>query len=155
MKSVLKIRSIQILLLVLIIASVSCSSKKNISKKKVNDSIEFLTNEDYSLTEVIDLASAQNKQVFVDFYADWCLPCKILDEEVFNKRDVYNYFNRNFINYKVDVEKTNGANLKLIYSANELPTLLFLDQNGRVITRNNGNVSQTFIMSMAQNLVAE
>lgn len=154
MKLVLK-NSLKLLILCTFIFSNSCSSKSKISKNKVINSIEFISNAEYSLTEVIELAQAQNKMVFVDFYADWCLPCKLLDEEVFNKRDVYSYFNRNFINYKVDIEKSNGANLKLMYGANELPTLLFLDEKGSVISRNNGQVSQTYIMSMAKNMIAD
>jgi thiol:disulfide interchange protein len=154
MKLVLK-NSLKLLILFTFIFSNSCSSKSKISKNRVINSIEFISNAEYSLTEVIELAQAQNKMVFVDFYADWCLPCKLLDEEVFNKRDVYSYFNRNFINYKVDIEKSNGANLKLMYGANELPTLLFLDEKGSVISRNNGQVSQTYIMSMAKNMIAD
>jgi thiol:disulfide interchange protein len=152
MKNVLKVSGYQVLLMLVLFAFASCGSKNKLASNKVINSVDFLSNTTHTLTEVIELASAQNKKVFVDFHADWCLPCKLLDEEVFNQRDVYTYFNRNFINYKVDIEKANGANLKLMYGANELPTLIFLDEKGSVITRNNGQVGQTFIMSMAKNL---
>ncbi len=148
-----KIHNVLLLLSICMFSLLSCTSKKK-TVQPVTE-IQFFSNTEHSLTEVIEMASTQNKKVFVDFHADWCLPCKILDEEVFNKRDVYTYFNRNFINYKVDIEKGNGANLKLMYGADELPTLLFLDDKGSVLTRNNGQVSQTFIMSMAKNMVAE
>lgn len=155
MKSVLKVSVIQVFILVALFATMSCSSKNKLAKNRIINSIDFLSNTNHSLTDVIELAEAQNKLVFVDFHADWCLPCKLLDEEVFNQKDVYTYFNRNFINYKVDIEKGNGANLKLMYGANELPTLLFLNEKGSVVSRNNGQVSQTFIMSMAKNMQAE
>ncbi len=73
-----------------------------------------------------------------------------MDEEVFNQREVFKYFNENFISYKVDVEKNNGANLKLLFQADELPRLLFLDKNGRVINRNAGGISQTALLNMAK-----
>ena len=133
MKSVLKVSVLKVFVLLAVFGMVSCSSKSKVTKKRVINSIDFVSNSDYSLTEVIEMAEAQNKLVFMDFHADWCLPCKLLDEEVFNQREVYSYFNRNFINYKVDVEKGNGANLKLMYGANELPTLLFINQKTYLI----------------------
>ena len=134
---------------------ISCGSKSKVVKNRVINNIEFVSNIDYTLTEVIEMATAQDKKVFVDFYADWCLPCKILDEEVFSQKPVYSYFNKNFINYKVDIEKANGANLKLMYGAEELPTLLFLNEKGSVVNRNDGQLSVDYIMSMARTMSAE
>jgi len=151
------VSSLRIVVCVMLLSAllVSCGSKSKIAKKKVIDNIEFVSNEDYTLTEVIDMASKQNKKVFVDFYADWCLPCKLLDEEVFSQRPLYSYFNKNFINYKVDIEKGNGANLKLMFGAEELPTLLFLNEKGGVISRNEGSLSVGAIMDMARGTEAD
>lgn len=154
MVEVFKKSSLVVCVVLLTLAFSSCGSKKKITQKKIINSIEFISNSDKSLTEVIDLAKAQNKKVFVDFYAEWCLPCKLLDEEVFNHKEVYSYFNENFINYKVDIEKANGPNLKLMYGAQELPTLLFLDSSGSVVKRNDGNTGHTYIMSMAKEITA-
>lgn len=139
----------------------SCSIKKKttkrpskVAKKKVKPKdIHFYFNKDQDLTTTLEMAEKQGKHVFVDFYADWCLPCQLMDEEVFNKPEVYKFMNKNFINYKVDVEKTNGANLRLIFGAEHLPTLLFLDEKGKVIERYDKVAMQTKFMEMAKNSV--
>lgn len=155
MKKVLRRCRFVLVALTFVMLTMSCGSKSKVVKNRVINNIEFVSNIDYTLTEVIEMAAAQDKKVFVDFYADWCLPCKILDEEVFSQKPVYSYFNKNFINYKVDIEKANGANLKLMYGAEELPTLLFLNEKGSVVNRNDGELSVSYIMSMARTISAD
>ena len=155
MKKILRRCRFVLVALTFVMLTMSCGSKSKVVKNRVINNIEFVSNIDYTLTEVIEMAAAQDKKVFVDFYADWCLPCKILDEEVFSQKPVYSYFNKNFINYKVDIEKANGANLKLMYGAEELPTLLFLNEKGSVVNRNDGELSVSYIMSMARTISAD
>jgi len=134
------------------IGTIACTSKKKINKVVPVNTISFVENTEMTLTDVIEKADAEQKLIFVDFSAGWCLPCQLMEEEVFTVREVYQYFNKNFINYKVDVDKTNGANLKLMYGAENLPTLLFLDNKGRVVDRNNGTIVQTELMRLAKSV---
>lgn len=140
----------------------SCSTKRKttqrrrskVIKKKIRPKdIHFYFNKDQDLTSTLEMAEKQGKHVFVDFYASWCLPCQLMDDEVFNKPEVYKFMNKNFINYKVDVEKTNGANLRLIFGADNLPTLLFLNAKGKVIERHDKVAMQAKFMQMAKNSV--
>ena len=93
-----------------------------------------------TLSEVLMKAERENKIVFVDLYADWCLPCKVMDEEVFNDKATADFMNDNFINYKVNGEKAEGPDLTLIYNVKGYPTQLFLDGKGRVLERNLGSL---------------
>ena len=152
----MKIKNINALFLVLIVASLfvisSCFSSKKQAVVKKPQGLQFEMNLNSSLSDVIEKAEREGKFVFIDFYADWCLPCQLLDEEVFNKREVIKYMNDHFVSYKVDIEKANGANLKLLFNAVKLPTLLFLDQNGRELERREKTIFQTELLEIARRL---
>ncbi|MGW8123070.1 thioredoxin family protein [Roseivirga echinicomitans] len=92
-----------------------------------NDTINF--NEVKSAKDwenVLEMAKAQNKLLFVDAYADWCVYCHQLDEEVYTNTQVISYFNDNFINVKFDTESEYGMELAYEYKIYSLPTLLFI-----------------------------
>lgn len=107
-----------------------------------------------SLSEVLEQAAAENKLVFVDFYTTWCLPCRMMDEDVFPDRRLGDFMNENFISYKIDAEKGNGVNLATIYNISGYPTLLFLDQNGNVVERKMGAAYQTELMALGESAMA-
>jgi thiol-disulfide isomerase/thioredoxin len=77
-------------------------------------------------------AKAQNKPIFVDAYATWCGPCKIMAATVFTDEKVGEYMNKNYINYKLDVEKGEGIAFSEKYSVKLLPTLYYFAPNGEV-----------------------
>lgn len=90
--------------------------------------IQFST----SLEKAKAIAKKENKILFVDNYTTWCGPCKKLDATVFKDEEVAKYFNENFINVKIDVEKGEGPSIKQKYNINSVPTLLFMDHTGKV-----------------------
>ena len=51
--------------------------------------------------ELLTEAKKQNKPIFVDVYTTWCRPCKVLDKDVFPSEKVGEFYNKNFINYKI------------------------------------------------------
>ena len=115
---------------------------------EVKKGFDFVDSE--SLTEIIDQARAENKLIFVDFYTDWCLPCKLMDSDVFTDKNVIDFFKEHFVSYKVDSEKGGGPNLSFLYSVKSYPTLLFLDINGRILQRKEGAAYQTELMKLAR-----
>lgn len=104
-----------------------------LKEEYVDARVVFLPNDD--LDAALAMAKAENKPVFIDFYADWCAPCKVLEDGVFHDYDVAEFMNKNVINLRVNIEKGNGAALKQKMWVSALPTLLFLDPKGQEIGR--------------------
>ncbi len=88
-----------------------------------------------SWNNILKKAKAEKKVIFLDAYASWCGPCKMLQKNVFTRKEVGDYFNKSFINVKMDMEKGEGPMLSQRYPLEAYPTLLFIDGNGRVLKK--------------------
>ena len=99
-------------------------------------------------------AEAQDKMVFIDFYTSWCLPCKLMDEDVFTDRAFGDFMNERFVSVKIDAERGNGPNLAMLYGVQAYPTLLFLDSKGRVLAKKEGAAYQTELRRMGTTALA-
>jgi thioredoxin 1 len=88
---------------------------------------------DGSFDQALAKAKEENKMVFVKAYANWCGTCRKLESKEMSKEVTGSYYNATFINYKlnVDVDKIVAAT----YEIQELPTLLYLDNNGVVLKK--------------------
>ena len=108
----------------------------NVRKEKptsTNDEgIQFV---DANWASVLQKAKAEKKIIFLDAYASWCGPCKLLQKNVFPRQDVGAYFNKNFINVKVDMERGEGPQLARMYPLEAYPTLFFITPEGKVIRK--------------------
>ncbi|MEZ4953848.1 MAG: thioredoxin family protein [Saprospiraceae bacterium] len=91
--------------------------------------------EDPVFADVLQEAKEKNKIIFFDGYTTWCGPCKMMDKQVFTRGEEANYFNKNFINVKYDLEKGEGDKLKRQYKVTAFPTYLFINGNGEIIHR--------------------
>ncbi|WP_455261180.1 thioredoxin family protein, partial [Prevotella jejuni] len=58
-----------------------------------------------TFNEALVKAKQENKILFVDFYAVWCVPCKKMAKTVFTQEEVGKYFNEHFISLQLDAEK--------------------------------------------------
>lgn len=92
--------------------------------------IEFI--HDKKFQEILDMAKAQNKLIFMDCYTSWCGPCKRLSAQVFPDSAVGEFYNSTFINTKFDMEKDEGVTLAGKFGIRAYPTLLWIDGDGNV-----------------------
>lgn len=122
--------------LIIAICLISCHTNKEVIPAA--ELIRYETSE--QLADVLDKAKDKNKIVLLDMYTDWCLPCKIMDKEVYSDRETARFMNENFINYKVNAETKEGPDLTLIYNVDAYPTILFLNYKGKVIKRQVGSL---------------
>ncbi|MFY0600758.1 MAG: thioredoxin [Cyclobacteriaceae bacterium] len=74
----------------------------------------------------------QNKPTLVDFYADWCGPCKMMPPIL---NDVKSQLGSKVHILKVDVDKNQKAANK--YGIRSIPTVI-LFKNGKIAWRKNG-----------------
>ena len=117
--------------------------KKNYNKTIINENKE---EENMNVIKVTDQNFEQevlNSEVpvLVDFYADWCGPCKMLSPVV----DEVAQENEQIKVVKVNVDEAQHTAVK--YQVMSIPTLVVI-KNGNEATRSVGVVSKTEILEM-------
>ncbi|MDP1811574.1 MAG: thioredoxin family protein [Sediminibacterium sp.] len=88
--------------------------------------------------KALEEAKKQNKLIFLDAYATWCGPCKLLKKKTFPNKEAGELFNQNFINVAIDMEKGDGPTLSDLYKVDAYPTLIITDADGNIITYTKG-----------------
>lgn len=83
-------------------------------------------------------AKKQNKYIVVDAYASWCGPCKKMTRETFKDENVGNFYNKHFINYKIDMEKGEGPSLNSTFRVSAYPTVIYYNPQGEEVRRFKG-----------------
>lgn len=144
----MKIKSIVLFGLTLSFFLSACGNKR-ISSEPNKTGVAFYKNEKVTMDEIIDLAKKEDKLIFLDVYADWCGPCKMMDKNVFADKETADFINNNFISYKVNGEKSNGPDINFMFTVLGYPTLLFLDDKGSLIVRNDGMTSKRDLIEIA------
>lgn len=94
--------------------------------------------EEGTFASALKKAKSENKLIFLDAYAAWCGPCKLMAKNIFTKPAVGDYYNANFINTKIDMEKGEGIELAKKYGVKAYPTYLFINGDGEVMYRGTG-----------------
>ena len=89
-----------------------------------------------------------DKPVVVDFYADWCQPCKMMAPVL---REVKDKIGDKATLLKVDVDKT--PYYSQLYNIVSIPTLIVF-QKGRVLWRVSGVVSAQQILQQLNQFVS-
>nr|WP_121273530.1 thioredoxin fold domain-containing protein [Pedobacter schmidteae] len=96
---------------------------------------EIKFNQTGTWKETTEAAAKAGKLIFVDCYTDWCGPCKWMDQNAFKDAKVAEFYNKNFINAKIDMEKGEGPELRKKYGVSSFPTFLFINGKGEVVHR--------------------
>lgn len=85
--------------------------------------------------EQMQIAKAQSLPVVLDFYADWCASCKVMEKQVFSKINPQNYTNK-VVFLQLDMTENTAQHSALLqqYKLFGPPALLYFDQNGAEIS---------------------
>lgn len=84
---------------------------------------------------ILDQAKKEGRPVMLDFYADWCVPCRELDRFTFSDEQVIEA-TRPFVTLKVDLtqsESPQAERLRKQFSVGGVPTIIFLDAQGNEV----------------------
>ncbi|SMC45578.1 thioredoxin fold domain-containing protein [Chryseobacterium sp. YR221] len=113
------------------------------------ESIQF---QELPFKDIIAKAKKEKKLVFLDAYASWCGPCKMMEKNVFTQKSVGDYFNASFINARFDMEKGEGREIAAKYGVRSYPTYLFLNGEGELVSQNSGYMEAGMFVTMAQDI---
>jgi len=107
-------------------------SKKS-SKKSVEPKINWVT-----IEELHELNKTEPRKVFIDIYATWCGPCKLMDKKTFADPQIVQYVNEHYYAIKLNGEGKKQVNLfgktmserELAYAfrIQGYPSVVFMDE---------------------------
>lgn len=120
------------------------------SAKDENIGIQFYKG---TWEEALNKAAFENKLIFVDAFTSWCGPCKKMTAQTFPDKALGEYFNENFINLKIDMEKGEGTNFASKYGVFSYPTLLFIDANGKIVQREIGFKTADILLNIGKKVI--
>lgn len=102
-----------------------------------------------STDAVREMAVKQGKLVFIDLYASWCPPCRMMERHVFSRKEVGAFMDERFVAAKYDTDQATGADLMKRYGQGAIPLYLIFDTEGRLLGRIQGASSpEEFMQSI-------
>ena len=106
--------------------------------------------EHLSWSEVLAKSKAEGKPIFLDAVTSWCGPCKMMSKEVFTDSAAGRFFNANFLNIKLDMERGDGIEVSSKYRVWVYPTLIFVDSTGALLHRSAGFHNPQQLIALAK-----
>ena len=97
--------------------------------------------QELSLEKAREQAKTENKPIFLDCYTSWCGPCKMMANNVFTLEAAGDYFNKNFVCVKIDMEKGEGPAIGKQYGVDAYPTFLIINADGKLMHKLVGAMS--------------
>ncbi len=111
-----------------------------------------------SYNEGVALAKKEKKPVLIDFYANWCKWCRVMDQNVFPLPEVASILNDEFVCVRVYTDRGQDQKINFqghSFSVNEftmalgvsgLPTLVFMDSEENLITKIPGYTKEDLLV---------
>ncbi len=104
--------------------------------------------------EAFEQALNNHEKIVIDFYADWCIPCKELDGITFADPTVVSLM-KDFTALKVDMTKSASEETEKIrkkFNIVGMPTIIFFDSSGKEVERLTGFVSPEEFAKILKNI---
>lgn len=116
---------------------------------------------DLSWQQVFAKAEKENKYVFIDVFATWCGPCKLMDKKVYPNDSVADFLHEKFISVKAQMDTTADDNQQVKnwyaaaraindkYHIQGFPSFLFFTPQGELVYRGLGFKEANAFVKMA------
>ncbi|MCE5217973.1 thioredoxin family protein [bacterium] len=101
-----------------------------------------------SYAKGMEQAKKAGKPMMIDLYADWCGPCRMLDEQVWTDARVIEAATK-YVCVKVNVDKDAATADK--YKATAIPLVVFAHSDGTVMNRSVGLVPADKMLALMKN----
>lgn len=105
------------------------TSQKNDDAKGKTQKQDLVTWMKYD--EGMKKAQEKDLPVYVEFYATWCPPCKMMAQTTFQDKEVVSLLNEGFVSIKVDIDQE--KELALRYGARSIPHHIVMNSKGDVL----------------------
>ncbi len=90
--------------------------------------------------EVLAKSKEENKIIFVDVFTQWCGPCKNVAKNVFPLKEMGDVYNKQFINFQIDAESSEGKEFVKKYPVEGYPTFFYINADGVVVSKTMGGM---------------
>lgn len=115
-----------------------------VPEEKKSPEWHFYSNDIYSSS------ISERNPIIIDFYADWCIPCKELDASTFSDSRVI-IESKRFKNIKVDMTKSlteESEKIRDKFKISGMPTVLIINSEGKEVNRITGFVNADEFLSI-------
>ncbi|WP_373498606.1 thioredoxin family protein [Desulfococcus sp.] len=100
----------------------------------------------YGYEEGIRRGKQEGKKIFLNFFADWCHYCQVMEEKTFRDSAVAAYLNDHYIPIQVDSDRQ--QNIAREYSVQGLPTSFFIAEDGANIGSQPGYIPPDLMLPL-------
>ena len=99
-------------------------------------------------------AAQEKKVLFIMCTANYCGACRMMEREVFTVPEVADFYNKNFVSYKLNMDNPDGKAFGKTCEVPAYPTLIFMDEQGDILFKNVGGLKTKEFMELSRRACA-
>lgn len=102
------------------------------------------------LDEAKKIAAATNRKIFVDFFAEWCGPCKRLEADCFGTAE-FKALSKKLVFLRIDVDKQPAVSKA--YGITAMPTQMIVNPDGSIVNQTIGYANRKLFFDWVYSVI--